>query len=108
MKTLLLALALALALALPCAEPALAAPDAATGTSALPWVRAEVKKLDVTTGRITLRHDDIPNLEMPGMTMVFRLADPKLAAGVKAGDTVRVAIEKVKGQLTVIRLEPAN
>ena len=101
-------LALPLALALPHAPATFAADDTATAASAIPWVRAEVKKLDVTTGRITLRHDDIPNLEMPGMTMVFRFADPKLAAGVKAGDTVRVAIDKVKGQLTVIRLEPAN
>ena len=73
--------------------------------AALPWVRAEVKTLDLASGRLILRHDEIPNLDMPGMTMGFRLSDPKLAEGVKAGDAVRVTIDKVKGQLSVIRLE---
>lgn len=106
MKTLILALAIALA-----AAP-LAAVQAQTDTAAQqaspPWVQAEVKKVDVSAGRLTLKHGDIPNLDMPGMTMAFRVAEPKMLDGVKPGDAVRVAIDKVKGQLTVVRIEPVR
>ncbi len=38
-------------------------------------VEAEVKKVDKEAGKITLRHGDITNLNMPGMTMAFRTKD---------------------------------
>ena len=74
----------------------------------LPWLQAEVKKVDVAGGRITLRHGDIPNLDMPGMTMAFRVADPKMLDVVKPGNAVRVSIDKVKGHITVTRMEAAR
>lgn len=104
MKQIVLALALSLTLA-PTA-PAIAAETAAAPQSSLPWVNAQVKKIDTSRGRITLRHDDIPNLDMPGMTMIFNVADPALLEQVKPGDAVRVAIDKVNGKITVIRMEP--
>ena len=104
MKTLVLALALAI---IPITVHA-AEPEAPTRQVELPWVQAEVKKIDVAGGRITLRHGDIPNLDMPGMTMAFRVADPKMLGAVKAGDAVRVSIDKVKGQITITRLEAAK
>ena len=101
MKTLILALALAY---LPITTHA--AEDTASSRQVeLPWVQAEVKKVDVAGGRITLRHGDIPNLDMPGMTMAFRVADPTMLDAVKAGDAVRVSIDKVKGQLTIVRMQ---
>lgn len=104
MKTLILALALAY---LPITTHA--AEDTASSRQVeLPWVQAEVKKVDVAGGRITLRHGDIPNLDMPGMTMAFRVADPKMLDTVKPGDAVRVAIEKLKGQLVIVRMEAAK
>jgi Cu/Ag efflux protein CusF len=42
---------------------------------------------------------------MPGMTMAFRVADPTMLDAVKAGDAVRVSIDKVKGQLTIVRMQ---
>jgi len=74
----------------------------------LPWVQAEVKKIDIAGGRITLRHGDIPNVDMPGMTMAFRVADPKMLDAVKVGDPVKVSIDKVRGQLTIMRMEPSR
>ena len=104
MKTLILALALAY---LPITTHA--AEDTASSRQVeLPWVQAEVKKVDVAGGRITLRHGDIPNLDMPGMTMAFRVADPKMLDTVKPGDAVRVAIEQLKGQLVIVRMEAAK
>ncbi|MBI1397231.1 MAG: RND transporter [Betaproteobacteria bacterium] len=103
-----IALALALALPLGSVASAVAAQDTASTQASLPWVDAQVKKVDTGRGRLTLRHGDIPNLDMPGMTMVFHVADPKMLEGVKPGDAIRIAVDKVKGRLTVVRLQPAQ
>src|SRR5438067_13532656 len=73
-----------------------------------PMVNGEVRKVDKSAGKITLKHDAIPNLEMPGMTMVFRVQEPALLDKVKEGDKVRFAADKVGGALTVTQIEPAK
>jgi Cu/Ag efflux protein CusF len=52
-------------------------------------VDGEVRKVDKGAGTITLKHGDIKNLDMPGMTMAFRAKDPAMLTGVKVGDKVR-------------------
>lgn len=74
----------------------------------LPKVDAEVRKVDAAQNRITLRHGDIPNVNMGAMTMVFRVKDPALLKDVKAGDKVRITADNVNGDLTVLTLEPAK
>lgn len=69
---------------------------------------AEVRKVDKEAGKLTLRHGPIENLEMPGMTMVFHVKDAVMLEKVKAGDRVRFAAEKVKGNFTVTRIEAAK
>jgi Cu(I)/Ag(I) efflux system protein CusF len=54
----------------------------------------EVRKVDKATGKITLRHGEIKNLDMPPMTMVFTAKDPALLEKVKAGDKVLFQAEK--------------
>ena len=81
---------------------------AALAQAALPAVEGEVRKIDTDAKKITLKHGDIPNLEMTGMTMVFRVKDPDLLAKVKPGDKVRFTADKVGGALTVLSIEPAN
>lgn len=70
-----------------------------------PFVKAEVVKADAASGMVTLKHEDIPNLDMPGMTMEFAVANKKLLKGVKAGDKVRVKFDTVKDRPTVIALK---
>ena len=41
----------------------------------LPVISGEVRKVKPKSGKITIRHEEIPNLDMPGMTMVFRADD---------------------------------
>jgi Cu(I)/Ag(I) efflux system periplasmic protein CusF len=65
-----------------------AAPDIKDG-------EAEVRKIDAAAAKITLKHGEIKKLDMPGMTMVFRLKDAKLAEGLAAGDKVNFNVEKV-------------
>ena len=76
--------------------------------AALPRVEAEVRRVDSATQKITLRHGDIPNIDMAAMTMVFRVRDPAMLDKVKAGDKVLITADKVDGNLTVMSMEPAK
>ncbi|MEZ2300021.1 copper-binding protein [Variovorax sp. RCC_210] len=81
---------------------------AAFAQATLPSVEGEVRKVDTDAKKITLKHGDIPNLDMTGMTMVFRVSDPALLGKVKAGDKVQFTADKVDGALTVMSIAPAN
>ena len=81
---------------------------AAFAQAALPKVEAEVRRVDNATQKITLKHGDIPNIDMGAMTMVFRVKDPALLEKVKAGDKVLITADKVDGNLTVMSMEPAK
>lgn len=61
----------------------------------------EVRKIDKEQGKVTLRHGPIQSLDMPGMTMVFKVADPTLLESVKEGDRVEFAVERLDGSITV-------
>ncbi|MDQ8020714.1 MAG: copper-binding protein [Moraxellaceae bacterium] len=85
---------------------ALAQTSASTGTE-LPLADATVRKVDKAAGRLTLSHGELVNLDMPPMTMAFRVKDPGWLDKVKVGDKLRVAVDKVDGSYTVVRVEPA-
>jgi Cu(I)/Ag(I) efflux system protein CusF len=97
------------------AEPTLAA-DAASApasngsatSASSDMTDGEVRKVDMDNKKITLRHGEIKNLGMPGMTMVFQVKDPAFLDKVKTGDKVRFTAEKMNGALTVTNIEPAN
>ena len=75
----------------------------AQGTA--PMSDAEVRKVDKETAKITLKHGEIRNLDMPAMTMVFQVKDPGVLEQVKAGDKVRFAVEKTGGAYVVTHIE---
>lgn len=84
-----------------------AASPPAAGWSAV-LTEGVVQQVDAKTGVVTQKHDDITNMKMPAMTMVFGVADRKMLDVVKAGDKVRFHVEMLKGVATVTRLEPAR
>ena len=69
---------------------------------------AEVRKIDKEQAKITLKHGEIKNLDMPPMTMVFKVKDTKMLDAVAVGDKVRFAAEKVDGQYVVMQIAPAK
>jgi Cu/Ag efflux protein CusF len=94
-----LALRSLIMIALPCAGlPALAQ------AQGLPQVAGTVMKVDATTEKITIRHGPIPNLDMSGMTMVFKAGSPDMLKQVNPGDQVTFTADRVTGQLTVTTL----
>ena len=68
----------------------------------------EVRKIDKEQGKVTLKHGPIANLDMPGMTMIFKVADAKLLEAIKEGDKVRFAADRVNGAMTVTAIEVAK
>jgi Cu(I)/Ag(I) efflux system periplasmic protein CusF len=68
----------------------------------------EVTKVDKPQARITVKHNGIKHLDMPAMTMAFRVNDAKVLDTVAAGDRVRFSADKVNGSYTITSLSKAN
>jgi Cu/Ag efflux protein CusF len=81
-----------------------AQPSAQPAAANLPTVSGTVEKVDSAQGKITIDHGPIPNLNMDSMTMVFRVQDPALLQGVKAGDKVQFQADRVNGQISVVKI----
>ncbi|MEB5964571.1 MULTISPECIES: copper-binding protein [Comamonas] len=68
----------------------------------------EITRVDGRTGKLTIRHEEIKNLDMPPMTMVFALSDSAQSASFKPGDKVRFRAEDRDGTLIITRIQPAS
>ena len=79
------------------------------GAASAQSVDGEVRKIDESAGKITLKHGPIKALEMDdGMTMVFRVQDPAMLKQVKVGDKVKFDADRVNGQITVTKIQKAK
>ena len=72
------------------------------------FTEGEVRRIDRESGRLTLRHGPLRNLDMPGMTMVFDVADAAVLDRLRPGERVRFQAGKVDGRFVVTRIEPAS
>ena len=69
-------------------------------------VKGEVRKIDESAGKITLKHGPIKSLGMDeGMTMVFRVQDPAMLKQVKVGDKVQFEAERATAGITITKLQ---
>lgn len=82
------------------------AADHAAHHQAAAMSEGEVRKIDKAQGKVTLKHGPIANLEMPPMTMVFKVADPKMLDKLEVGDKVQFAAQRVNGAITVVAISP--
>ena len=80
---------------------------AASTTPQAELSEGEITRWDPRTLRLTLKHGEIKNLEMPPMTMVFRVADASVVGDLKPGDKVRFRAEQISGAYHVQRIEKA-
>lgn len=72
-------------------------------------IEGEVRKVDMSAGKITLRHGPIPQHDMAiPMTMVFPLKNPSMMNGLNVGDKVLFDVIKEGGSLTVTEIRKAN
>lgn len=81
-------------------------PAAAAATT--PLSDGEVRKIDKEQGKLTLKHGPIAHLDMPAMTMVFKVADPKMLDKLKPGDKVKFAASSKDGAFTVTAIDLAK
>ena len=75
---------------------------------AQPQSDGEIKKVDKEAGKITVKHGPLVNLDMPPMTMVFKVTHPAMLEQVKAGDKVKLTVEKINGAFTITALQAAT
>ena len=68
----------------------------------------EVRKVDKDTKKITIKHGEIKNLDMPSMTMLFQVRDPAMLDMVKAGDKVKFRAEKAPTGIVVTEIQMAK
>ena len=60
-----------------------------------PLADGVIKKINTATGKVTIKHGPIENLEMPPMTMVFTVEDETMLENIAKGDKVKFfAIDK--------------
>lgn len=110
MQKILATTALAMGVAMPLASHAQSTPaqGQAAATQANMLTDGEIRKVDADNSKVTIKHGDIKNLDMPGMTMVFPVKDKNLLSGVKAGDKVKFVVIKEGGKMVVTEIRPAS
>lgn len=64
-----------------------------------------IRKIDKSSGKITIKHGPLENLGMSGMTMAFKATDPSVLDRLKVGDKVNFVADKSNGELTVTKIE---
>jgi Cu(I)/Ag(I) efflux system protein CusF len=64
--------------------------------------KGEVVAVSTASRKIKLKHEAIPELKWPAMTMFFKVADKALPDTVKVGDQVEFELVKIDGGGTLI------
>lgn len=80
----------------------------AAGSALAQSADGEVRKIDKAAAKLTLKHGEIKSIDMPPMTMVYRVKDTKMLDALAVGDKVKFDAAKVDGQyvVTVIKKAP--
>ncbi|MCV3768718.1 copper-binding protein [Rhizobium sp. TRM95796] len=77
----------------------------ATSAFAAELTKGKVKKLDEKAGKVTIIHEELKSLDMPAMTMVFRIGEGVDAAKLKAGADIEFSADRVNGKITVTEVK---
>jgi Cu/Ag efflux protein CusF len=65
------------------------------------WTKGEVVKVDLAQSKVTVKHEEIKNLDMPGMTMVFFAPEKSVIEGLKQGDKKEFEFGDMNGRMIV-------
>ena len=69
--------------------------------------RGSVVAIDAKAGTLSVRHDPVPSLKWPAMTMEFVPANPSLLAGLKPGSTFDFEfVERKPGEWVITSIAP--
>ena len=73
-----------------------------------PMTEGVIKKINMDTGKITIKHGPIVNLDMPPMSMVFGVQDTAMLDGLAKGDNVKFYVVDKDGKMVIEELEAAE
>jgi Cu/Ag efflux protein CusF len=65
------------------------------------WTKGEVQKVDMAQSKVTVKHEEIKNLDMPSMTMVFFVPEKSVLEGLKEGDTKEFEFADMNGRMII-------
>lgn len=68
----------------------------------------EVRKVDRDNQKLTLKHGEIKNLDMPPMTMVFGVKDRSLLDKLNVGDKVQFRATSEAGKFVVTEIQTSK
>lgn len=68
-------------------------------------VDGTVKKVDKAAGKVTVSHAPLTNLNMPAMTMVFRVKEAVWLDQMQVGSKIRFVADSINGVLTIVQLD---
>ena len=80
----------------------------AAAASAADMTEGEIRKVDKDAKKLTIKHGEIKNLDMPPMTMVFQVRDASVLDKLKAGDKVRFVVQKSDAGFMVTEIQAAK
>lgn len=84
---------------------ALAAIVFAAPAVAQEFTRGTVKEVKADREQVTVIHEELKNLDMPAMTMVFNVADPAMLEDMTEGATIEFVADRVRGKLTITQVK---
>lgn len=64
----------------------------------------EIRKVDKEGKKLTIKHEEIKNLDMPKMTMVFQVKDAAMLEKLKTGDKVMFSVEQNGGAMLITEI----
>ena len=82
------------------------AKPAAVASAAL--TEGEVIRIDKGAGTATIKHGPMPKLDMPPMTMPYRVKDKAALDKLKPGDKIVFDVDAAGGVYTVVRIEKSK
>ena len=63
-----------------------------------------VTKIDTKWNKVTVDHEELKNLDMPAMKMVFQVAEPEMLEKLSEGQSIQFAADRVNGKLTITEI----
>lgn len=68
------------------------------------YTKGVVKAVKPEDGKVTIIHEDLIELAMPAMTMVFRVADEAMFDQLEPGEEIEFTVALLNGKLTITAL----
>lgn len=78
------------------------------GDHADAMANGQIKRINKRAKKLTIKHGEIKNLDMPPMTMEFHVQDAAMLDAVKKGDQVKFSVEDRDGKMIITTIKGAQ